>query len=693
MDTNEFLPHVQGLRAVAILTVVLFHLFPSLVPGGFIGVDIFFVISGYLISGIIYRGLAASTFSIADFYVRRIRRIFPALMLVMASCLVLGYAVLVPGELEQLGLHAVAGAGFLSNVMLWHEAGYFDNSAASKPLLHLWSLSVEEQFYIVWPVFVLLAWKHRRVFVPLTIALALASFAYNLSQVDNNPLASFYSPLSRFWEIAVGSLLAYRHFQTGPQARLRQARGAGGVSLAGIAALLAACYVVSATMPYPGVWALLPVAATALLLEAGPAAPINRGLLSSAPMLWLGSISYPLYLWHWPLYCFGYILQNGQPTLGTRLLALAAGVVLAHLTYVWIEQRIQAATGARRWASVLACLMLSVAGIGYAIDFHSGYPQRQMANLGKYLPQETSAKQWPVAVVEARYPDVHMVPDSPETAAALNIMHAKLKADVQYIGKLMAEKNQLQRYTSCHIYDLPGTAPTFAQYLQASAGCLTLAHDKKNILVLGDSAAAEAYLAMARAYPEMNFVQITGSACKPFHAAYKDISNRCVEMLDHAITLAERSRFDAIVVTSQWRDDFRLALPELLRLQGKGKGTPLLLIGPPLMFSEDVANAMLRLERGASLSRMVETMTDKTNFAYAAAMRTFAQQHGFAYLDRVQLYCDGGCPLLSPNGVPMILDQAHLSLAGIDLLGARMKSRKVLEAILPAPSALASVAP
>ena len=685
MNTNAFLPHVQGLRAVAILTVVGFHLFPTLMPGGFIGVDIFFVISGYLISGIIYRGLAANTFSVTDFYVRRIKRIFPALILVMASCLVLGYFALVPDELEQLGMHAMGGAGFLSNFLLWREAGYFDNSAATKPFLHLWSLGVEEQFYIVWPVFVLLAWKHRRMFVPLTIALALASFAYNIAQLEHHPLASFYSPLSRFWEIAVGSLLAYRHFKVDPQTRLTQQRGAGYLTVAGSAGLLAACYVVSAQMAYPGVWALIPVAATALLLEAGPAAPINCSLLSSAPMQWIGSISYPLYLWHWPLFSFAYILQSGKPTLSTRLLALAASVMLAHLTYLWIEKRMQVTTAPRRWATVLACLLVAVAGAGYAVDFHNGYPQRQIANLGKYLPQESNSQQLPVAFAEASYPDVHMVPDSTETAAALKIMHAKLKADVNYIGHIMDEKNQLQRYTSCHIYDLPGTIATFQQYLQASAGCLTLAPGKKNILVLGDSAAAEVYLAMARAYPEINFVQITGSACKPFHAAYKDASNRCVEMLGHAIRLAERSRFDAIVVSSHWRDDFRLALPDLLRLQGKG--TPLLLIGPPLMFSEAVPHTMLRVESGESLSRIVEAMIDRTNFTYAAAMQTFAKENGFAYLDRVQLYCDGGCPLFSPKGVPMILDKAHLSLPGVDLLGERMKSRKVLEAILPAPGA------
>ncbi|RYY63558.1 MAG: acyltransferase, partial [Comamonadaceae bacterium] len=205
----KYRPDIDGLRAVAVLSVLGFHAFPQWVKGGFIGVDIFFVISGFLISTIIFGSLQGKGFSYAEFYARRIKRIFPALVVVMAATFAFGWYILLPGEWQQLGKHVAAGAGFVSNFAFWGEAGYFDNAAETKPLLHLWSLAIEEQFYIFWPLLLGLAWKRRWRMLAVIGAVAAASFLLNVSTIHSHRTAAFYSPLSRFWELMAGGMLAY----------------------------------------------------------------------------------------------------------------------------------------------------------------------------------------------------------------------------------------------------------------------------------------------------------------------------------------------------------------------------------------------------------------------------------------------------------------------------------------------------
>ena len=189
----KYRPDIDGLRAIAVLAVVIFHAFPKTIKGGFIGVDIFFVISGYLISTIIFENLEKGTFSFFEFYARRIKRIFPALILVLIACFIFGWFSLFPDELQQLGKHIASGAGFVSNFVFWDEAGYFDKSADTKPLLHLWSLGIEEQFYIFWPLLLWLAWKQKFNLLAITIFLTLTSFILNLKGVKHDAVATLFS--------------------------------------------------------------------------------------------------------------------------------------------------------------------------------------------------------------------------------------------------------------------------------------------------------------------------------------------------------------------------------------------------------------------------------------------------------------------------------------------------------------------
>jgi len=208
---KNYRPDIDGLRALAVLAVVVFHAFPGKLPGGFVGFDVFFVISGYLITGLIYEEVVSGTFSIVEFYARRILRIFPALICVLLATLVLGLLVLHPWEYAQLGKHVVGGSYFYSNILLWSEAGYFDVEAQAKPLLHLWSLGVEEQFYLLWPIALLGLWgalrNHARVGVAV-VMIASISFGMNILFIGENATAVFYSPATRIWELLVGASLS-----------------------------------------------------------------------------------------------------------------------------------------------------------------------------------------------------------------------------------------------------------------------------------------------------------------------------------------------------------------------------------------------------------------------------------------------------------------------------------------------------
>jgi peptidoglycan/LPS O-acetylase OafA/YrhL len=195
---------IDGLRALAVLSVIGFHAFSFLNKGGFIGVDIFFVISGFLISTIIFDSLERDSFSFVEFYIRRIKRIFPALLLVLTASFIFGWFVLLPDEYKQLGQHIAGGAGFVSNFILWNESGYFDNAAITKPLLHLWSLGIEEQFYICWPLLLAFVWKRKWSFVAVTAIIGIISFAVNIYTLNKNSITAFYLPTSRFWELMIG---------------------------------------------------------------------------------------------------------------------------------------------------------------------------------------------------------------------------------------------------------------------------------------------------------------------------------------------------------------------------------------------------------------------------------------------------------------------------------------------------------
>jgi peptidoglycan/LPS O-acetylase OafA/YrhL len=378
----KYRPDIDGLRAIAVLSVVVYHAFPDTLKAGFMGVDIFFVISGYLISSIIFENLDRGSFSFGQFYGRRIKRIFPALTLVLLSCLVFGWFGLLGDEFKQLGKHMAAGAGFVSNFFLWQESGYFNNAAETKPLLHLWSLAIEEQFYIFWPLIVWVTWKRKWLFLFTFIGLGLASFGYNAYLVRLDPTATFFSPATRIWELLAGVLLAYiRVRPTAWQPSQRQLQIA---STLGVALLAIGLYRIDRGRPYPGTWVLLPILGSFCLIFAGPTAWFNRFVLSNRLLVWVGLISFPLYLWHWPILSFMRIVESGAPEPYFRNIALVLSVLLAWATYYFVEKPIREDGSNGRSSFKIAVLSACVAALGVAgfvIFQNYGVPTRAAAQI------------------------------------------------------------------------------------------------------------------------------------------------------------------------------------------------------------------------------------------------------------------------------------------------------------------------
>lgn len=447
----KYRPDIDGMRAIAVMSVVLFHAFPTWLPGGFIGVDIFFVISGYLISTIIFGSLQSGSFSFRAFYSRRINRIFPALIVVLASCYMLGWFTLFPDEFQQLGKHLAGGSVFISNFVLWSESGYFDNTAGLKPLLHLWSLGIEEQFYILWPVLLWAAWKLRLNFLVLLAIAICASFIANIEYRETHPSATFYLPHSRSWELLLGALLAYAASRKGRQplslnhitssAPFHKGTGRYPDALADLSsaaglALLGYGFFNITSAGFPGWQAVIPGLGALLVIAAGPNAWLNKKILSSRLFVWLGLISFPLYLWHWPLLSFAHIIESDMPSTGYRLFAVVASIALAYATLRFIEKPLRRVAGKRK-TGVLVALMAVTGAAGFYTWQNDGLPQRSAATTSSNIAaQIIPVDKWPYTsndICMNKYPYVEasqhiwfctMNKDAPPTIVLLGSSYA-----------------------------------------------------------------------------------------------------------------------------------------------------------------------------------------------------------------------------------------------------------------------------
>ena len=394
-STLKYRADIDGLRAISILVVVVFHAFPDHLKGGFIGVDVFFVISGYLITSLIFEDLKDGYFNFSRFYQKRVLRLFPALLLVALTCFVFGWFALFSNELESLGKHIAGSSVFALNLLLISEVDYFGAPALSKPVLHLWSLSVEEQFYAIWPLLLWFSWKRKFNILLVIIIVAAISFSLSAQSWFYSSKTAYFSSLNRFWELMCGAILAYysnhphtlSKTTTAINQRLTSIIANGRsraaypfvenfLSTLGFFTILIAAKYLDQNAHFPGVWALTPVLGAMLIISAGSNAIVNRIILSGKPAVWLGLISYPLYLWHWPVLSFARIISGEMPSREFRVCAVLASIIAAWLTYRFVELPLKTSGHRTTTVKLLVISMLLIGSFGLFVHIFNGIPSR-----------------------------------------------------------------------------------------------------------------------------------------------------------------------------------------------------------------------------------------------------------------------------------------------------------------------------
>lgn len=516
----SYRPDIDGLRTLAVLSVLIFHAFPNVLRGGFVGVDIFFVISGYLITSIILKAQSNAGFNLLEFYSHRIKRIFPSLIVVLVFSLIIAWYVLLADEYKALGKHVAAGAGYVSNLLLKQESGYFDIAAELKPLLHLWSLGIEEQFYLIWPLLLILALRANLNPLAVITFCMVVSFMLNVFNVEHKTTQVFYLPLTRSWELLTGAVLSYFNLYT--RDRFDQVVGHALLrnphdekSLANVLAWFGLILIGLALVgldkgkPFPGWWALFPVMGAVCLMAAGEKAWLNQRVFASRGMVYIGLISYPLYLWHWPLLAFARISEGDTPKIGIRMLALILSFFLAWLTYTLVEKRLRFSQ--HNWVSVgLLLTLVFTGGVGYGVYHENGLPNR--------------------------YPNIEKV-----AANVSSISWANQGLNVQ---TTCTKKfgDQFQQY--CMIYD----------------------HEKvPDVMLLGDSNANHFYPGLAQAYAlrNENLLNLGQGACPPLFGVESSIVEgdlHCGKSMGVAMNYALKTASVKTVILSMlglgyWREE------------------------------------------------------------------------------------------------------------------------------------------
>ena len=619
LPSSQYRPDVDGLRAVAVVLVLIFHAFPLALPGGFIGVDIFFVISGFLITGIITRELALGRFSLLGFYNRRIRRIFPALIVVLAATLVLGWLWMLPAPFALLGSDIFASAAFSANIALLLQSGYFDLESAKKPLLHLWSLGIEEQFYLAWPLILMLAARLRLNLLVVASVLGIGSFLLNVVLIGADPVATFYLPFTRAFELFTGAVLACGW------SRVNQASGPSNLRAAvGVSLIVVAAGVLDSASAFPGWWAVLPVAGAALLLSA-PAAWVNRVVLAARTPVWIGLISYPLYLWHWPLLVFFAIIKFAPLTLLERGLIVGLSFVLAWLTCRFVETPLRFGKSSSRKTVGGLCAAMMVVAVAGAI------------------------------IVQGRGFDV------------------RLPAEIRAMANVPTQ-NARWRFHQC-LLDL-GVETSFANE------CIDRGR-RPLVMVWGDSTAAALIPGLRKAQETRNFAiaQFTSSSCIPILNADIASTPNCRAINDKVIGLAREIRPDIVVLHGAWEAhlDKVAATVGALRAQ---TGARVVVLGSVPWWKRGLPNEVLRyfmLQRELIPERSDRAEPDRA----AAALREKLVPAGAEFISAWDALCNAqGCLARVGDSAADISasDQIHLTEKGSVYL-----IESVIDRVLGAP--------
>lgn len=623
----SYRPDIDGLRAVAVLSVVLHHLSASLMPGGYVGVDVFFVISGYLITGIISREMAQGTFTFASFYERRARRIFPALFAVLAITLVVGYFLLLPSDYSATLRGALGTLFFASNIVFWRDmaAGYFAaTDAGLNPLLHTWSLAVEEQFYVFFPFLLLLCYRYcRRNITLILVACAVLSLALAALLVQNKSVAVFFLSPFRAWELLVGSLLALNAV---PKLKSRAVREV--LASAGMLAIVAACFIYDSRTTFPGLAALAPVLGAAVIIHAGASGPSLVGcLLQWRPVVYVGLISYSLYLWHWPLIVLVRYAMGMEPISPYIPLLLSVSLMLGSFSYHFIEQPLRRNIRLTRklvflWSAVFASVLavVSVAGLvrgGFVARFTQDVVQLDAALYQQIPFQSCDGKSLDHACILGRkegkptmllWGDSHMLAWAPA------------------LDKSLASQDTRAVFAS--LFSCP---PMLAVDNAIQPICLA-----RNLAV-------KKYIL---ANPDIKTVVMSA-----YWSTYFREDGPLTEQAGNPTAKGVDAAKKALARTIQWLGD---------------NGKQVVLLGPVPVYEKSVPLA-LALEKASDQtfqhSSIGEQRKKHVTFFEVIEGQNSGKEGGFSFLDPLQWICTDDCMVMK-DGVPLYRDSNHLNLAG-----------------------------
>ncbi len=626
---------IDGLRAIAVLAVVTYHAFPGAAAGGFTGVDIFFVISGYLISGILYRQNERDCFSYRDFYGRRIRRIYPALIIVLVCTLAVFHQELFLSAFTRMARNAFGATLFIANLMFWQEAGYFDASADTKPLLHLWSLGIEEQYYILWPVIVALTYRRRRIFLALLAALFTTSFLANISLSGGAPDSAFYLPWPRFWELLVGSIVALQTHRDRGLLPANMTAGTNALSVLGIV-LVTASVLHPRAIGFPGWWALGPTLGAAAILAAGPATFINRRLLALPPLAFVGRISYPLYLWHWPILVLLRV-EVGQPSRASRVIALGLSLALAWLTYRLVEMPLRWG-GRERKKTLILVTGMAVVGI--------------CAATLAWVPRAPDPRDGFVASFENIWPDY---------------------AYGHRIGLFASWREE------CNSFDYVNRVTRDA----IDSTCITPI-GASSVLLWGDSHAQQLAPGLAgKLPPDVSLLQVATSSCIP---SLSDPSSDSMSPCTRSNRIARETIARAhpeVVILAQHVGHLATDWPELIAgIRGLGAGA-VIVVGPDPQWDRDLPLLIARQYWPTPPDRLLTGFSTAVAAIDQKLRDIVAPIPGAHFVSLSNGLCDvNGClAYVGPDRVRDLVsfDQSHLTPAG----SANVVARLLLPVLLP----------
>jgi peptidoglycan/LPS O-acetylase OafA/YrhL len=626
---HSFRLDIQGLRAIAVLAVVIFHLLPRKLSGGFVGVDVFFVISGFLITGIVLRDIGQNRFSLANFYARRIRRLFPALITMLLACAMAVLVVGLPQDIQLFGQSALASVFYASNFFFLTQSGYFDNSQTLNLLLHTWSLSVEEQFYLVLPGLLILFHRFfpNRSYLPLLV-IGLVSLIACIVVSRLYPTTAFFSSPTRFWQFVAGGLLVLV-----PAAFLQERRKL--LQLGGWIGLLLLLYAfreISEDDAYPGYHALIPTVATVLLILGGTAQDgwLNK-LLSLRWMQFFGSISYSLYLWHWPVIVCYKLWFSAQIDEAEALNLFAISTFLAYGSWRFIENPLRHSDPAKPLfrATYLPALLSTLLVSGIAITFVATGGMKQLF---------------------------------PPLAVAMNEYIVPGKKHNEILGPCFLEK-------------APKTGPAFnrAECIQGQPG------GNNRVLLAGDSHAAHFVLALKTAWPEVQFSQVTGPGCRVLLPPKK--SADCSALMNLLYEeIAPGERFSTIILAGRWDSSEMAKMTNAINFL-RQYSDRIILLGPVVEYSIALPRAIAIAGDSPDASQKIASFnslqkTSRTDEKLAES----AKELGVEYYSVVNALCtEEDCTTITANGVPVQFDYGHLTYEGALLVMERLRDQQGLQ--------------